>query len=497
MNLAMLVEMAGEGGDDRLAVGRLTYAGLLDRVRRAAAWLGTRPGVNVGLVDVNSEAGPVALFGAAAAGRPFAPLNYRWTDEQLRSAAARLAPAILIVDEPVVDRLSGGAAVPDVEVLTRTEFLDALDRSDPSFETVETDAPAVLLFTSGTSGEPKVAVLRHENLVSYILGTVEFMGAAEDEAALASVPPYHVAGIAGLLSAVYAGRRIVQLAAFEPALWVEVAQKERVTHAMVVPTMLSRILEVLTERPDVELPELRHVAYGGGRMPLPVIEAAVVRLPHVNFVNAYGLTETSSTIAVLTPDDHREAIASEDPLVRRRLGSVGRPLPTVEVSIRDAGGEPVGPGVPGEIWVRGEQVSGEYVGLGSVCDADGWFPTKDGGWIDADGYLFVEGRLDDVIVRGGENISPGEVEDVLLEHPGVADAAVVGVPNVDWGEEVAAVVVVHPGAIVDVVELQEFVRGRLRSAKTPARIEVREALPYNDNGKLLRRQLKAELRNGG
>ena len=497
MNLAMLVEMAGEGGDDRPAVGRLSYAGLLDRVRRAAAWLADRPGVNVGLVDVNSEAGPIALFGAAAAGRPFAPLNYRWTDEQLRSAAARLAPAVLIVDEPVVDRLSGEAGVPDVEVVTRTEFLAALDASDPTFESVETDAPAVLLFTSGTSGEPKVAVLRHENLVSYILGTVEFMGAGEDEAALASVPPYHVAGIAGLLSAVYAGRRIVQLAAFEPARWVEVAEQERVTHAMVVPTMLSRILEVLTERPDVELPELRHVAYGGGRMPLPVIEAAVVRLPHVNFVNAYGLTETSSTIAVLTPDDHREAIASEDPLVRRRLGSVGRPLPTVEVSIRDAGGEAVGPGVPGEIWVRGEQVSGEYVGLGSVCDADGWFPTKDGGWIDADGYLFVEGRLDDVIVRGGENISPGEVEDVLLEHPGVADAAVVGVPNVDWGEEVAAVVVVHPGAIVDVVELQEFVRGRLRSAKTPARIEVREALPYNDNGKLLRRQLKAELRNGG
>jgi fatty-acyl-CoA synthase len=497
MNLAMLVEMAGEGGDDRLAVGRLSYAGLLDRVRRAAAWLALRPGVNVGLVDVNSEAGPIALFAAAAAGRPFAPLNYRWSDEQLQSAAARLAPAVLIVDEPVVGRLSGAAAVPDVEVVTRTEFLTAVDGSDPVFETVETEAPAVLLFTSGTSGDPKVAVLRHENLVSYILGTVEFMGAGEDEAALASVPPYHVAGIAGLLSAVYAGRRIVQLAAFEPGRWVELADQERVTHAMVVPTMLSRILEVLAERPTVELPHLRHVAYGGGRMPLPVIEAAVVRLPHVNFVNAYGLTETSSTISVLTPDDHREAIASADPLVRRRLGSVGRPLPTVEVSVRDANGEPVGPGVPGEIWVRGDQVSGEYVGLGSVCNAEGWFPTKDGGWLDEDGYLFVEGRLDDVIVRGGENISPGEVEDVLLEHPGIADAAVVGVPDVDWGEEVAAVVVAHPGATIDVGELQEFVRGRLRSAKTPARIEVRDELPYNDNGKLLRRQLKAELRNGG
>jgi acyl-CoA synthetase (AMP-forming)/AMP-acid ligase II len=142
-------------------------------------------------------------------------------------------------------------------------------------------------------------------------------------------------------------------------------------------------------------------------------------------------------------------------------------------------------------------VSGEYLGVGSVRDADGWFPTKDGWWMDDGGYLYVEGRLDDVIVRGGENISPGEIEDVLLAHPSVSDAAVVGVPDVDWGEAVAAVVVAAPGASIDVDELQEFVRERLRSAKTPARVEVRDALPYNDNGKLMRRQLKAELRTGG
>jgi acyl-CoA synthetase (AMP-forming)/AMP-acid ligase II len=217
----------------------------------------------------------------------------------------------------------------------------------------------------------------------------------------------------------------------------------------------------------------------------------------VSFVNAYGLTETSSTISVLGPDDHREAIASADPGVRRRLGSVGRPLPTVEVEIRDADGKPCAAGEPGEIWVRGEQVSGEYLGVGSVRDDDGWFPTKDGGSMDEGGYLYVEGRLDDVIVRGGENISPGEIEDVLLAHPAVSDAAVCGVPDVDWGEAVAAVVVAAHGAQIDVAELQEFVRERLRSAKTPARIEVRDALPYNDNGKLLRRQLRAELRADG
>jgi acyl-CoA synthetase (AMP-forming)/AMP-acid ligase II len=491
----MRLEMAGEGGDDRLAVGRLSYAALLDRARRAATWLAARPDVNVGLVDVNSEAGPIALFGAATAGRPFAPLNYRWSDEQLRRAAERLAPAVLIVDEPVEARLRGIAGV---EVVTRARFLAALDDVEPVHGAAEeTDAPAVLLFTSGTSGDPKVAVLRHDHLVSYILGTVEFMGAAEDEAALASVPPYHVAGIAGLLSAVYGGRRIVQLPAFDPGGWVAAADEERVTHAMVVPTMLSRILDVLEQRPDVKLPALHHLSYGGGRMPLPVIEAAVERLPQVHFVNAYGLTETSSTIAVLGPDDHREAIASADPAVRRRLGSVGRPLPTVEVEIRDADGRQVPAGGPGEIWVRGEQVSGEYLGVGSVRDADGWFPTKDGGWMDDGGYLYVEGRLDDVIVRGGENISPGEIEDVLLAHPSVSDAAVVGVPDVDWGEAVAAVVVAAPGASIDVDELQEFVRERLRSAKTPARVEVRDALPYNDNGKLMRRQLKAELRTSG
>jgi acyl-CoA synthetase (AMP-forming)/AMP-acid ligase II len=485
MNLAMLLEMAAEGGDERVALGPaaggLTYAALLDRARRAAAWFSGRTAENVGLVDVNSPATPVVLFGAAIAGRPFAPLNYRWSDDQLRRAAARLAPAVLVVDAPVVDRVAG---IDGVEVVSRDELSAALESVEGVDAPAEdTDAPAVLLFTSGTSGDPKVAVLRHDNLTSYILGTVDFMGADPDEATLMSVPPYHVAGIAGLLSAVYGGRRVVQLPAFDPGAWVDLAEAESVTHAMVVPTMLSRILEVLGQRPDVKLARLRHLSYGGGRMALPVIESAVRRLPHVGFVNAYGLTETSSTIAVLGPEDHQEAIGSDDPAVRRRLGSVGRPLPGLEVDIRD-----------GEIWVRGDQVSGEYLGVGSVRDADGWFPTKDGGWIDDGGYLYVEGRLDDVIVRGGENISPGEVEDALLAHPAVADCAVVGVPDDDWGEVVAAVVVPAAGAQPDAADLQEWVRGRLRSSKTPARIELRDELPYNDNGKLLRRQLRAELR---
>ena len=180
-------------------------------------------------------------------------------------------------------------------------------------------------------------------------------------------------------------------------------------------------------------------------MPMSLVERALDHLPHVGLVNAYGLTETSSTIAVLGPEDHREAAASDEPGVRARLGSVGRPLPNLEVEIRDPLGVPVPAGTHGEIWVRGDQVSGEYLGKGASLSPEGWLATNDGGWLDAEGFLFVEGRLDDVIVRGGENLSPGEIEDVLLMHAAVADCAVIGIPDEEWGEAVAAVIVLHEG----------------------------------------------------
>ena len=184
----------------------------------------------------------------------------------------------------------------------------------------------VLLFTSGTTSEPKAAVLRHRHLVSYIISSVEFLGCEPSEAQLICVPPYHIAGIAAVLSSLYAGRRIMYLPAFEAGAWVRLAAEERITHAMVVPTMLGRILSAI-EDAGVELPALRHLSYGGGRMPLELVERTLRDMPQVDLVNAYGLTETSSTIAMLTPDDHREAFASDDPAVRARLGSVGRPLP--------------------------------------------------------------------------------------------------------------------------------------------------------------------------
>lgn len=215
-------------------------------------------------------------------------------------------------------------------------------------------------------------------------------------------------------------------------------------------------------------------------------------LPHVGFVNAYGLTETASTISILGPDDHRDAVASDDPAIARRLGSVGQPLPTVELSIRDESGTEVAVGERGEVWVRGEQVSGRYAGRDDGI-TDGWFRTRDSGELDADGYLYLFGRLDDVIVRGGENLSPGEIETVLNDHPTVDACAVVGIPDDQWGERVAAAVIPAAGAEVDVDALKAHVRAALRSTQTPEQISIRAELPTNETGKILRRVLREEL----
>lgn len=496
MNIGLLLEMAAEAGDDRVAVGPvaggMSAGDLLARARRCSAWFLERGAAHVGFVDLNTDAVPVALFGAALAGVPFAPVNFRLADDQLNGILRRLTPGVAIVGPDIVSRLT---PIPGLEIITRDEFLaltanpDAADDVDLPF--VDTEDVAVLLFTSGTTGEPKAAVLRHKHLAAYIINSVDFMGAAPDEAQLVSVPSYHVAGISAVLSSIYGGRRIMYLPVFEPESWVKTCRHEQISQAMVVPTMLGRILGEL-ERNELGLPSLRNLSYGGGRMPLELIERAMRVLPDISYVNAYGLTETSSTISVLTPEDHWTALSSPIPEVRKRLGSVGRPLPSIEVEIRDPDGQVVPPGTRGEIYVRGEQVAGEYLGRRALTD-DGWFPTNDAGFVDEDGFLYLDGRLDDVIVRGAENISPGEIEEVLVGHEAVAEAAVIGVPDPEWGEAIAAAVVLAPGAEVTAEDLQEWVRARLRSTKTPQFIQFRQEMPYNETGKLLRRVLRDEL----
>jgi acyl-CoA synthetase (AMP-forming)/AMP-acid ligase II len=474
----MILEMAASAGD-RPAVtadGRsLTASGVLRLAHAAAGRFRRYPAVLY--LGANHLAFPVALFGAALAGIPFVPLSYRLGDQQLAGLQARHPGALVLRPSDLADLLGPAepGATADGEAGTP---LPAAPDEDPV---------AVLLYTSGTTAEPKTAVLRHRHLLAYVLNTVEFGSAGTGDAALVAVPPYHVAGLANLLTNLYAGRRVVYMAAFDPAEWLETARRERITHAMLVPTMLARIVtEVCGE--DAGTPALRSLAYGGARTPRPILERALRIFPGTGFVNAYGLTETASSIAVLSPEDHRAALTSSDPAVRNRLGSVGRALPGIEFQIRADWGEPAGPGETGMIFVRGEQISGEYGGH-SALDADGWFATRDRGRLDADGYLFIEGRADDTIIRGGENIAPAEIEDVLLAHPGIAEAAVVGLPDPEWGQRLVAVVVGN----ADAAEIRQWVRDRLRSAKTPDTIVFRAELPKTDTGKLLRRALLADL----
>lgn len=489
MHLSTLVEMLESGFDDRILLGAgeraVTGIALADLVRRGAGAItdGGAPSAVV-YVGENHALLPVAVLAAAWAGVPFVPLNYRAEDRQLDALIARHPGALVLADEGTALRLSGRSSV-------FSEWVGGLGAAplgpDPA---VDDDAVAVVLYTSGTTSEPKSALLRHRHLMAYLLGSVEFASAEVEEAMLVSVPPYHVAGVANMLSNLFAGRRLVYLERFGAAEWLDTVRLEGITHAMVVPTMLARIVDRLDGAP-ADAPTLRVLSYGGAKTSERVLLAALRAFPDTGFVNAYGLTETASTIAVLGPADHRAALESDDPDVRRRLTSVGRVLPTVEIEIRGDGDRPVAPGVSGIVHLRGEQVSGEYA-TGSVLDADGWFCTRDLGHLDPEGFLYIEGRADDTIIRGGENIAPAEIEEVILRRSDVREVCVVGVPDDEWGQRIVAVVV-PSGEGVDPDEIREAVRAELRGSKTPDVVLVRATLPHTETGKMLRRLVAADV----
>jgi len=493
MNLTLLLDMLVEGMPDRVIIGDrddgLTPVALQRRAHAGAQLVRESSAKTLLYLAGNGPAFPIALFSASYAGVPFLPINFRLSQEQLADVLRRHPQGLVVTDDP--ERIG------DQPTITIGDFL-ARTADGPSGEVPipvsDPDAIAVLLMTSGTTAAPKSAALRHRHLIAYILGSVEFMASDGTDAAIVAVPPYHVAGLANLLSNLYSGRRIVYLDQFTPCGWLDKVTSQGVTHAMVVPTMLVRIVEELNARrrrgdAGQEPVTLRALAYGGAKIAVPVLADALRLFPATDFVNAYGLTETASSIAVLTPQDHRSAIASEDPDVRARLSSVGRPLPTVEIEIHDDDGKACPSGVIGNIMVRGDQVAGEYLETGSRVTEDGWFPTRDHGYLDGDGYLFVLGRADDTIIRGGENIAPSEIEAVLQHHPDVADCAVAGIPDDEWGQRIAAFVVAAPGAMPDVGQLRDYVRSKLRSSKTPDRIVFLSELPVTPTGKVLRRNL--------
>lgn len=494
MSISLLLDMVEQGDPERIAVVsgslRVTAAALGAMTRGAAGLIGSAESDHVVYIGTGGIMVPLLLFGSAKAGRAFTPLNYRLSPAALHELVDRLRAPLIIADSAYAEALrESGRPVLDSDL-----FLAATRTASSPDSIVDAipDNVAVVLFTSGTTSRPKAVELTHANLTSYVMGTVDFASADPGDAALICVPPYHIAGVGASLTNLYAGRKMVYLRQFEPKRWIELVNREKITNATVVPTMLDRIITEFDSAP-VELPSLRTLAYGGSKAPLPLVRAALERFPHVGLVNAYGLTETSSTITVLTPEDHRIAVESSDPAVAKRLSSVGRAVPGIELEIRDEDGKVAEAGETGELFVRGPQVSGVYADVGSALDEDGWFPTRDLAALDDQGYLYLGGRGDDTIIRGGENIAPAEIEDVLIEHPDIREVAVIGLPDAEWGQIIVAVVVPAPGRAPGPDVVRDYARANLRGSRTPDRVVFAKELPTTPTGKVLRRNLVDEL----
>jgi acyl-CoA synthetase (AMP-forming)/AMP-acid ligase II len=493
MGIEMLIQLAAEMCPDRVAFGprsgEVTFAKFNAQCTRVAGNITRYNRGGVAFIGHNGSEFATAVFGSAMAGVPITPLNYRLPALELERQVESLGDTLLIIGSGV----DPPALSTSITAKTASEILaDSGEAPSAGGSPSADSSPAVVLFTSGTTSKPKRVPLSHANLLAYVLQSLEPASASPDDCALVAVPPYHIAGVAAVLTNTYCARRVIHLPRFDARVWLDLAQRENVTSAMVVPTMLARIVDAATEDGRVP-PPVGSIAYGGSRIPQPVLERALELFPATDFTNAYGLTETSSTIAMLTPEDHRTALADESR--RIRLMSVGRPIPGIEIAVRDEQGRDLAPGHAGELWVRGHQVSKAYADDVSATRPDGWFDTHDRAWIDADGYIFLEGRSDDVIIRGGENVSPAEIEDALLRHPDVTDVGVVGIPNEEWGESIAAAVVLRKGSPLSMTELRHWARTQLRTAKTPDVILAVPELPYTSSGKLIRRELSRELRD--
>jgi acyl-CoA synthetase (AMP-forming)/AMP-acid ligase II len=489
--------------------GRFTYGETLTRVRRVAsglARLGVRRGTRVAALHTNSHRYVEAYYATALLGGVFIPVNYRAKRPELEHMLKAGETEVLLVGSRYLESVEAvRGALPKLRTVV---LFEGGESSALAFETilteareheeeadVEDDETTILMYTSGTTQLPKGVMLSHGDFSAYVTANVELADGTSRGAALLCVPLYHIAGATNMMTTLWTGRRLVLMPQFEPAAWLEHVERERITHAFVVPTMMKQLLD----HPDLDrrdLGSLEVLSYGGAPMPFPVIRRAIERFPRsVGFVNAFGQTETTSTLTVLGPEDHRlEGTPDEVERRTRRLRSIGRPLPDVEVRIAADDGSVLGAGEVGEIQVRTPRVMKGYAGAeSSPLTPDGWLPTRDLGWLDEDAYLYIAGRKDDMIIRGGENIAPAEVEAVLQSHAAVEEAVVVGVPDDEWGQRVAAFVVLRPGASATPAELGEFCRERLATFKKPETVTVLPELPRNPMGKVLRRDLRTYL----
>jgi acyl-CoA synthetase (AMP-forming)/AMP-acid ligase II len=475
-----------------------TWAGLARRVQQNAAAqraAGLVPGDRVAVLDLNHPSCLELTLACARTGTVNAVVNFRLAPPEIAYVINDAAARVLFVGPEFADAVEQlRPKLPTVERVIRIggpddEYEGWLAAQEPGGDAY-TGAPDdcfVQLYTSGTTGFPKGAMLTHRGMTAHARNVAADFGIDTDARVQVAMPLYHVGGTSYSLLALSRGAHIVMLRMPDPAAVLETLETERITHTFLVPALMAAMTQVpgAAER---DFSALQNLAYGASPMPLPVMRACLVLFPGVMH-QVYGMTEACGVVSSLGPDDH------ENPAVAHRLVSAGTPIQGVEIEVRDpATGEPVPTGEPGEIWVRTEQIMGGYWGKPEATAAavteDGWLRSGDGGHLDADGYLYVTDRIKDMIVSGGENIYPAEIERVLAEHPTVDDVAVIGVPDERWGEVPKAVVVAARAAAVDPDALITYCREHLAAYKCPTSVDVVAELPRNLTGKVLKKQLR-------
>lgn len=478
----------------------VTYAQLQERAARVAGGLlaaGVLPGDRVGYLGKNSLAYFEFFLGAQTGRAVTVPINWRLAGPEVEYVVSDARLKYLLV-EPQFEALAAAVApgIPRRVINdSREGFAAWRDRQSSLAHRdgeVDWEEPLLQLYTSGTTGKPKGAVLTHRSLLG-LRAMAEsippwFQWSAQD-VSLIAMPVAHVSGTGWAIWTLQHGATGVIIREFDPHAVFEQIVANRISKLMMVPTAMQIAVRHPRAR-ETDFGFLRYMYYGGAPLP-PELLAECVRVFGCGFVQMYGMTETSGTIVALAPEDHDPA--------RGRLRSVGRPLAGVELKIVDEAGRELPTGATGEIVTRSAANMTAYfqnpAATAQTLDAQGWLRTGDAGYLDAAGYLYLQDRIKDMIISGGENIYPTEVENAIYGHPDVAEVAVIGVPDEKWGEAVKAVVVPRPGAAPSAADLIAWAAGRIARYKLPKSVDFVAALPRNHTGKILRRQLRDAYRD--